>query len=109
MCLKVAVVSTDGKVINQHFGRAQRFLIFEIKDRKASFLEIRKVKPACNGYDHTDDSFNAVVSLIKDCYAVFASRIGPYAADALLSRGIKPYEAGDYIEDILKEFSLSIG
>jgi predicted Fe-Mo cluster-binding NifX family protein len=28
--VKVAVVSSDGKVINQHFGKASRFLIFEL-------------------------------------------------------------------------------
>lgn len=47
--MRVAIVSSDGKVINQHFGKASRFLIFEVDDclsRKsyiAGYLERRKM------------------------------------------------------------------
>ena len=46
MAYKVAVTSSDGKFINQHFGRAQQFLIFEIDDEgDYKFLELRKNDP----------------------------------------------------------------
>ena len=30
MSFKIAVSSSDGKVVNRHFGRTEKFLIFEI-------------------------------------------------------------------------------
>lgn len=43
MSFKVAVASSDGKYINQHFGWAQQFLIFEIDDNgEYKFLEPQK-------------------------------------------------------------------
>ncbi len=44
---KAAVASSDGKVINQHFGRAKEFLIFEITNQEFQFLELRQNNPAC--------------------------------------------------------------
>ena len=35
---KVAVASSDGKFVNQHFGMTQQFLIFEIKKTNYPFL-----------------------------------------------------------------------
>lgn len=37
---RIAVVSTDGKTVNDHFGRAERFLIYDIDD-KLTFVEER--------------------------------------------------------------------
>ncbi len=31
MTIRVAVGSSDGKYVNQHFGHAQKFLIFDIE------------------------------------------------------------------------------
>ena len=32
MSYKVAVASNDGKFVNEHFGRAEKFMIYEIYD-----------------------------------------------------------------------------
>jgi len=103
MSYKVAVASSDGKFINQHFGRARQFLVFEIKDDgEFEFLVLRDNTPPCDGGVHNDDLFAGTVDLISDCRAVLASQIGPGAIDALLSRGIQPYVIPDFIEDALK-------
>lgn len=48
MSYRVAAASTDGKVVNQHFGRAELFHIFEIsEDEGYRFLESRKVDACC--------------------------------------------------------------
>jgi len=50
MSIKVAVASNDGKVINQHFGHAQEFLIFDLNDDGTfEFVETRENVPTCNG------------------------------------------------------------
>ena len=40
MAYKVAFLSSDVKVVNQHFGRAKQFLIVEIEDKDYKYVEI---------------------------------------------------------------------
>ena len=108
MSYKVAVTSTDGKVVNQHFGRAERFLIFEIEDDKYKFVEFRENNPTCNGHEHDDSAMENTVGLISDCKAVITERIGPGAALAVMEQGVKPIEAPYFIEDALKYAAQSI-
>lgn len=106
MSLKVAVASGDGKFINQHFGMASQFLIFELNaDGTHKFLELRENKPACGVEGHSDLSMDESVELISDCQVVLASQIGPGAIDILLAKGIEPYLAPTFIEDALKELA----
>jgi len=102
MKLKLAVASSDGKVINQHFGKASKFLIIETDGQKIEVLELRENKPACGSLEyggHEDDALERSIFLIKDCYAVLCSRIGGGAAEELLSRGIEPVEAPGFIKE----------
>ncbi|MGZ7159538.1 MAG: NifB/NifX family molybdenum-iron cluster-binding protein [Methanobacterium sp.] len=103
MAYKIAIASSDGKFVNQHFGKAQQFLIVELKDDGSyEFLETRENKPACTveGHDSTiDDSMD----IISDCDAVLVSQVGPGAADLLIERGIQPIVIPMLIEDALKK------
>lgn len=100
--LKMAVASSDGKVINQHFGKARRFIIIESDGEGIKVLEVRENAPACGTLEyggHEDDALDRSISLIGDCDAVLCSRVGGGAAEALLSRGIEPVEAPGFIEE----------
>ena len=69
---KVAVASSDGKYVNQHFGMTKQFLIFEISDQgDYKFLELRENKPACDVGGHTEDAMTASVKIISDCQASY--------------------------------------
>lgn len=103
MHYKVAVASSDGKYINQHFGMAQQFLIFEIDNGTYKFLELRENIPACDVEGHTEDTITRSVKLISDCKVVLACQIGPAAVDILISEGIDPYIAPTFIDEALKE------
>lgn len=106
MSIKVAVASSDGKYINQHFGMASQFLIFELDDDGThKFLELRENKPACSTEGHSELSMEESVKLISDCQAVLAGQIGPGAIDILLKNNIDPYIAPTFIEDALKELA----
>ena len=35
----IAVASKDGKEINQHFGHAERFLIYEVEETEAKLVD----------------------------------------------------------------------
>lgn len=103
MSYKIAVASTDGKVVNQHFGRAAQFLIFEIEDGQYKFLELTKTNPFCNNGEHDDNRLLTAVEGLAGCRAVLVSQIGGGAAAALRGRGIEPFDIRELIEDALKK------
>jgi len=102
--MKVAVVSSDGKVVNQHFGKASRFLIFEVDCGKIQLIEVRETAPLCGSadYGHADDALSRTISLIADCKAVLCARIGSGAEEELRKNGIKPIESPYFIHEALK-------
>lgn len=91
MDIRVAVASSDGKTVNEHFGRARRFMIFRLQEGSWHHLEDRKNLPPCAGQEHSDDLLDRTAELIADCRGVVVSEIGPGAVDTLLARRILPY------------------
>ncbi len=76
--MTVAVVSSNGKVINQHFRNASRFLIFEVDYGEIQFIEIREARPLCGSaaYGNKEDALCRIIDLIKDCEAGLCARMG---------------------------------
>jgi nitrogen fixation protein NifX len=107
MKIKVAIASSDGKVVNQHFGHAKQFLIFELSESGFGFLELRPNVPTCNLGKHEAAALDRTADLIGDCTYVIASQIGRGAAEALLGRGIRAYIEADFIEDALSKLLAS--
>jgi predicted Fe-Mo cluster-binding NifX family protein len=108
MTARVAVASTDGKVINQHFGHADRFHIFDIDDSGFRYVESRSAVPFCAGGSHesrTDGEVLDLLTALRDCRAVLVSRIGGGAVDMLDANGIDSIEAKGEIEDVLRKIS----
>jgi nitrogen fixation protein NifX len=101
---RVAFATSDGKVINVHFGRANQFVVLLLEGQNYKFVELRKVNPLCSEFNHDDNDLERTVGIFSDCEAVFAERIGQGAAKALFAKGIKPYEATCLIEDAIKEY-----
>lgn len=109
MAYKIAVASSDGKVVNRHFGRAEQFLIFEAEGGRYEFLERRENIPSCVEWEHSDETLLYTVKLISDCKIVLASRIGPGAVELLSCYGIKALAIGDFIEAALEKVVRSEG
>lgn len=103
MCIKVAVASSDGKVINSHFGRTRQFLIFEINDQTYTFLEIRENRPGCRSLKEPLGSMEETLELISDCKFVIAGQIGPSMISRLESMNIIGLSKPNFIEEGLKE------
>ncbi len=100
---KVAVASSDGKFVNQHFGKADKFLIIEINDKgESEFLELRRTAPRCGG---SKDLKEKTSDLISDCKVLLISQIGSGAAKKLISRGIEPLIMPMIITDALEELN----
>lgn len=105
MAIRAAVASTDGKVINCHFGKASKFLIFEFKDNVFEYIEAREVKPCCNRGEHEDNAFETAAKELCDCSIILVSKIGMTAADFLESRGFAVYEAPFPIKECLEKLA----
>ena len=93
MSYKIAIASYDGESVNQHFGQAENFLIYEISEGKIDFIEDREVAAACssNECSHNEANFENLVELLKDCKAVFALKVGERAVKYLLVYGIQSF------------------
>lgn len=100
MEVKIAVASTDGKVVNQHFGRADKFYILLADNEAFTFrcVEERSVSPVCQGGDHEDSSMEQAVKNLSDCRYILVSRIGFRARNECEKNGISVYEIPDEIE-----------
>ena len=97
----VAVATTGGGVVNQHFGRATEFWIYEAAPDLARFIGIRQVPQRCGGPDQCGEpsvALDQIVELLRDCSAVLCSKIGPSSHGALVAAGIRPMEVHDLIE-----------
>lgn len=103
MSYKIAVASSDGKVVNQHFGKATQFLIFQMEENNFRFLELLKTTPFCNNAEHDDNELLSTVEALEGCRAVVISQIGSGAAEALKKKGIEPLDVHNFIEDALKK------
>lgn len=103
MEVKIAVASTDGKVVNEHFGRAKCFHIFEVKGSGYKYLETRNVNQCCTQEGHTNQAFDKVIEKIKDCVAIVVSKIGDGASLYLEEKGFAIFEAPYFIDEVIKK------
>lgn len=106
MKTRIAVASTDGKVVNQHFGKADVFYIIDAdtENREQFELkEIRQVNAFCEGGEHNDDRLNEAIKRIGDCEYVLVSKIGYRAANAVEASGIKVFELPGIIRESIEE------
>ncbi len=102
MAYRVAFASSDGIVVNQHFGRAQKFQVYQVNtSNEASFIEERRNTPSCQGFEHSEEALEAVIEVIKDCRFLFVSRVGPGAYDELRRHGIEAYEMPIEVQEII--------
>lgn len=99
---QVAVASSDGIVVNQHFGRADTFYIYEVmKEGTYRLLEKRVVTPICNGGNHDEKELHNNVSKLKDCRYIVVSRIGAGAVNIVEQLGMTPMELPGMMEESL--------
>lgn len=92
---KIAVTSKHGKLVDQHFGHATEFLIYQGKGKVFTLLENRKAEQYCSGItdcDSEEGRKNAAIEAISDCDAVLTMRIGYHGQKRLSEQGIMSVE-----------------
>mgnify|MGYP000299554613 CR=1 FL=1 len=89
----MAVATSGGGVINQHFGHATEFLIYEASPEDVRFISHRKVELYCSGGDTCGDAETALQKTIRTlsgCEVVLCSKIGYEPWEQLEQAGIAP-------------------
>ncbi|MCB1791274.1 MAG: nitrogenase cofactor biosynthesis protein NifB [Gammaproteobacteria bacterium] len=100
----MAVATSGGGVINQHFGHAKEFLVYEASATDVRFIGHRKVDLYCSGGDTCGDAettLEKIIATLQGCEAVLCSKIGYEPWEMLESAGIQPNgeHAMEAIED----------
>ena len=98
--LLVAVCSKGGGRINQHFGHAGEFQIYEVDRAGIRFVGHRRADQYCQGGFGEDDKLEAVIKALEGVPVVLAAKIGSCPAEKLKAAGISAVTdyAYDYIE-----------
>ncbi len=103
--LKVAFATTDRLRVNQHFGAAEAFAIYEVTPDKATLVGIGEF--AEEAMDGNEDKLIAKVDFLEGCAAVYVMAIGASAIKKLMAKGIQPIRVNevDAVDDLLGEIS----
>ncbi len=101
MKVKIAFASNDRRVVNQHFGAAEAFAIYELGEHDARLVEVAEfIETAMDGHE---GKLAAKVDLLLDCAAVYCNAVGASAIQQLLAKGIQPMrvDEGFAIDEII--------
>jgi nitrogen fixation protein NifX len=89
--MKVAFTSSDGRIVDQHFGMTRDFFVWDVGPSDAGFVS--KVTALATGQDE-EDRIAARAGAIADCAIVYTVQIGGPAAAKLVARRIHPMKTG---------------
>ena len=104
----MAVASKGGGLINEHFGHAREFLIYEVSETGSKLIGHRKTELYCGGSDNCGDGESVLertIRTLEGCEVVLCSKIGIEPWSQLEASGIRPDgEHGmELIEDAVME------
>jgi len=104
----IAVASRDGREINQHFGHAERFLIFAVSGTDVKQVDEKTVERYCS-YDENHPLRRHVLQAIADalqgCRAIVCSQIGPAPREEMQRLGFEIFSAPGEIKQTLVELA----
>ena len=103
--LKIAFASNDRTRVNQHFGAAEGFVLYEVSPTRTSIVGVAEFAP--EAMDGNENKLGAKVDFLEGCAAVFVMAIGASAIKQLVARGIRPIRIteSDKIEDLLYDIA----
>ena len=103
--IKVAFASTDRTRVNQHFGSAEGFAVYEVTPDKATLVGVAEF--AEEAMDGNEDKLGAKIDFLEGCVAVYVMAIGGSAIKKLMAKGIQPMRVDevDSIDELLLQIS----
>jgi nitrogen fixation protein NifB len=100
----VAVATKGSGLVNQHFGHAKEFQIYEVDGKEVHFVAHRKIDHYCQGGYGEQATLENIIEAIADCKAVLVAKIGDCPKEKLHAAGIETVESYDVIEKVALEF-----
>ncbi|QQO35499.1 nitrogenase cofactor biosynthesis protein NifB [Bradyrhizobium diazoefficiens] len=101
----IAVATKDAGLINEHFGHAKEFQVYEVSRSGAKFVGDRRVDHYCQGGYGAQDDLAAIIRSINDCHAVFVARIGGRPRGELHKAGIEPVD--QYAHELIETSAIA--
>lgn len=101
MTVKIAFATSDRRAVNQHFGAAESFAVYEVGESETRLIEVAEfTETAMDGHE---GKLAAKVGLLGDCAAVYCNAVGASAIQQLLAGGIQPMrvDEGTLIDELL--------
>jgi nitrogen fixation protein NifB len=92
----IAVATRGGGRINQHYGHAKEFQVFEASPAGVRFIGHRKVESYCQGGWGEDASLDAALQVLDGVRAVLCSKVGSCPQESLEAAGIIVSDAYAY-------------
>jgi len=83
--MRIAVTTTDGQKVDQHFGKATSFSIYDMDDNLLKLVETREVTSYCDcnsnvssesTHSFSSDRFSTVREKLSDCDKLYTVQIG---------------------------------
>jgi nitrogen fixation protein NifB len=105
----MAVATKGNGVINEHFGHASEFLIYEASSDGVRFIGHRKTKPYCEGGDSCGEGESALdvtLRVLAGCEVVLCSKVGYEPWGPLEAAGIQPN--GEHAMEVIEEAILKV-
>jgi nitrogen fixation protein NifB len=98
--LLLAVATKGGGRINQHFGHASEFQIYEVSVLGAKLVGSRKIANYCQGGYEDEEAMPSILGALEGCSAVLVAKIGRCPREELEHAGIEAVQeyAHEYIE-----------
>ncbi len=109
MTVKIAFATSDRRVVDQHFGAAEAFAIYELDENEAQLVEVAEFTET--EMDGHEGKLAAKVELLGDCAAVYCNAAGASAIQQLLAKGIQPMrvDEGSPVDELLSGLQKSMG
>lgn len=104
----IAVASKDGKEINQHFGHAERFLIYLVEEGDAKLVDEKRVERYCSfepEHPLRGHLLRGIAEALHGCRAVVSAQMGEHPKAELERVGIEPFVADGPIKSTLLELA----
>ena len=107
--MRIAVTTSNGEKVDQHFGKATSFNIYDVEDGALKMVDLRQVESYCEYEDgepvdpnhkFKQDRFSKVTETIKDCEKLYTLQIGDVPKEKLEIVGIAVQECKCAIDKI---------
>ena len=101
--VRIAFASSDRRVVDQHFGAAEAFCIYQLAEDDARLVEVAEFHDSDVAMDGHEGKLAHKIELLEGCAAVYCNAVGASAIKQLLAAGIQPMkvEEGMPVDELL--------